>query len=148
MTLKIRSLTASAYSSYVMLLGNYPSRWRNLWRSTNYDWFVSSSIGYYIEIALKYSDIQRVIRGEDVKSEIHCQKKKSNNSATAKLYDCRIYWTSEVWTPMFRNFHQCLFVFFTPHLHQQISVFAHLRMWTLALIFCKRLRLVEQFPRK
>ena len=47
--------------------------------------------GYYIEIALKYSDIQRVIRGEDVKSEIYRQKKKSNNSATAKLYDCQIY---------------------------------------------------------
>ena len=137
MTLKIRSLTASAYSSYVMLLGNYPSRCRNLWRSTNHDWFVSLSIGYYIEIALKYSDIQRAIRGEDVKSEIYRQKKKSNNSVTAKLYDCRIYWTSEVWIPMFRNFHQCLFVFFTPHLHQRVSVFAHLSMCTLALIFCK-----------
>ena len=38
---------------------------------------------------------------------------------------------------MFRNFHQCLFVFFTPHLRQRISVFAHLSMCTLALIFCK-----------
>ena len=50
-TLKIRSLTVSAYSSYFMLPGNYSSQCRNLWRSAKYDWFVSSSIGCYIEIA-------------------------------------------------------------------------------------------------
>ena len=29
------------------------------------------------------------------------------NNKSSKLYDCRIHWTSEVWTPMFRNAHQC-----------------------------------------
>ena len=69
---------------------------RNLWRSTKYE---------KLQITLKRFDIQRVIHGKDVKSESYCQKK---NKLYTKLYDCRIHWTFEIWTPLFRNFHQYL----------------------------------------
>ena len=29
------------------------------------------------------------------------------HNKSSKLYHCRIHWTSEVWTPLFRNVHQC-----------------------------------------
>ena len=103
MTLKIRSITVPTYSCCVMLLGKYSRRCRNLW-SIKYDLIVSSSIGCY-KVHWNIS-IYNVLSKEKTSNRKFIFRRKNNNSA--KLYDCRIYWTSEVWTPMFRNFHHCL----------------------------------------
>ena len=76
-----------------------------------------------MQITLKYFDIQRVIEEKDVKTEIYCQKKK-------KTMILPSYMTAE-YVKHPKSGYQCsetsinVFVFFTPHLHQRITVFAH-----------------------
>ena len=80
---------------------------------------------------LKYFDIQRVIGGKDVKSEIYLQKKKTIILPSYMIAE---------YIERLRSGHQCsetfinVFVCFTPHMHQRISVFAHLYV-TLAKAF-------------
>ena len=120
MTLNIRSVTVTTYSSYIMFLGKYSSRCRNFWRSTKYDWFFSSSIGCWIQITLKYFNIKpyRIKRRQ---IGIYRQKKKIILSS---------YMTAD-YIGRLKSGHQCsetfvnVFVFFTPHLHQRIGVFTY-----------------------
>ena len=131
---KIRSITVRKYSSYVMLLGKYSSWYRNLWRSTKYDWFVSLSIGCQIQITLKYFNIQCVIGGKDIKSEIYRQKKK------ATILDTNIQKLSSMSS------------YSSPLISISGSVFSHTSAldWKKSVQACpdllQRQRLVEQFP--
>ena len=86
-----------------------------------------------LQSTLKYFDIQRVIGGKDVKSEIYLQKKKTIILPSYMIAE---------YTERLKCGHQCsetfiiVFVFFTPHMHQRISVFTH---------FC--VTLAKAFPR-